>query len=110
MKKLIEQTTIDWLLEGDPVIVYLTHRDLLGTGESLENLQAGIASDGYGAALLGARGENGHWGIHYYQHKWTSTHYTLLDLKELGIAPGTPACREMVERMFRECQLADGGG
>lgn len=109
MNHLTEQTTIDWLLDGDPAIVYLTHRDLLGSQKSLGELQARIAAAGYGAELLGARGVNGHWGIHYYQPKWTSTHYTLLDLKELGISPAVSACREMVARMFENCQLADGG-
>ena len=30
---------------------------------------------------------NGHWGRDFYAVKWVSTHYTLLDLRNLGIMP-----------------------
>ena len=63
-----------------------------------------IANGGWGKQFLDSRSSNGHWGLHFYQPKWTSTHYTLLDLKHLGIDPNNPACREMVFRTFHECQ------
>jgi hypothetical protein len=99
-----------WLLSGDIAIQYLTHKHLLHSGpEILAPLQARIATEGYGARYLAARSENGHWGHWFYQPKWTSTHYTLLDLKEIGMPPDTPAPREMVVRAFNECMLENGG-
>ncbi|MFA5067871.1 MAG: hypothetical protein WC466_07550 [Candidatus Izemoplasmatales bacterium] len=105
MKEIIE-----WLLKGDVSIQYLTHRDLLCSDLSIQKqLQNRIQTEGFGARYLSMKRPNGHWGVFYYQHKWTSTHYTLLDLKNLGIPESCASCVEMVKRMFGECQLDDGG-
>ncbi len=68
---------IQWLLEGDVSIQYQVHRDLLGVERP--ELRERIASEGWGARLLQARHENGHWGRGFYQPKWISSHYSLLD-------------------------------
>ena len=102
--------TIAWLLEGDISVRYMTHRDLLHSNEKvLPELQNRIPLEGYGAAFLSCRSENGHWGLHYYQPKWTSTHYTLLDLKNLCVPSDTKPCRELVKKMFDDCMTSDGG-
>ena len=99
----------DWLLEGDPAIRYLTHRDLLlATPEQCSALQEQLALEGICARLLSYQRENGHWGLHYYQPKWTCTHYTLLELKDIGALPALAACRSIVLRMFDECTLPSG--
>jgi len=101
---------VSWLLEGDVSVQYLTHKYLLNSDPAiLEQLQNRIETKGYGAEYLFHQNPNGHWGIHYYQKKWTCTHYTLLDLKNLGISPTLKPAREMVQRMFDECMLPDGG-
>ncbi|HOZ38647.1 MAG TPA: hypothetical protein PLH64_07875 [Anaerolineaceae bacterium] len=101
---------INWLLAGDISIQFMTHRDLLGSDEStLSHLQSRIPTEGFGARLLACRTDTGHWGMHWYQKKWTSTHYTLLDLKNLSVPETLAPCREMVARMFEECALEDGG-
>jgi len=100
----------DWLLEGDPAIRYLTYRDLLhGSNEECNVLQARLTQEGICARLLSCQHENGHWGLHYYQPKWTSTHYTLLLLKDIGAPPALDACRHIISRMFEECTLPGGG-
>lgn len=100
---------VEWLLEGDVSIQYATHRYLLQSPESIWGpLRMRIANEGWGKQFLDSRSSNGHWGLHFYQPKWTSTYYTLLDLKHLGIDPNNPACREMVFRTFHECQKEDG--
>ncbi len=48
---------INWLLEGDPAIRYQTHQDLLG--EKRPDLQARIATEGWGARFLACRNPNG---------------------------------------------------
>ena len=103
-------SVIAWLLDGDVSIQYRTHRFLLhSSAEVQQRLQQNIALEGFGARLLSCRSANGHWGLHYYQPKWTSTHYTLLDIKNLYAPESLPPCREMVARMFRECVLENGG-
>jgi len=76
---------IQWLLDGDVSIQYQVSRDLLGNER--KSLRSRIAKEGWGKAFLSKRKENGHWGRGFYQVKWISTHYTLLDLKHLGISP-----------------------
>lgn len=104
------KNVIQWLLEGDVSIRYLTHKYLLRSGQAiLDGLQKSIALEGYGARFLSCQTGSGHWGLYYYQPKWTSTHYTLLDLKNIGAQPALKPCRDMVERMLDQCMTADGG-
>jgi hypothetical protein len=95
-----------WLLEGDVAIQYQTRRDLLDD-DRLE-LQARIGEEGYAAELIAARGPDGHWGSGFYQPKWTSSHYTLLELRNLGLAPEHPVAREVVARILAEQAAEDG--
>ena len=83
---------ITWLLEGDPAIQYQTRRDLLHEDPAaLADLRNRIAKEGWGRAFLERQQPDGHWGRWFYQPKWTSSHYTLLDLRNLCI----PATREI---------------
>ncbi len=98
---------IKWLLEGDVAIQYQVHRDLFGREQ--DRLRRRIEKEGWGAHFLARRKENGHWGRRFYQPKWTSTHYTLLDLKNLGIAPDQHKIRESVEIVIKNEKGRDGG-
>jgi len=98
---------MSWLLTGDVSQAYQAKKYLLDHDERV--LQQQIAFSGFGKQFLDARNPDGHWGISYYQPKWTSTHYTLLDLRNLEVFSCTPACTEMVTRMFDDCQLPSGG-
>lgn len=98
---------IAWLLEGDVSIQYLTNRDLLGIEKP--KLQNRIAEEGWGAEFLSRRNQNGHWGQKYYQPKWISTHYTLLDLKNLGISPENKLVREAIDLVLNTEKATDGG-
>lgn len=102
-----QERVIDWLLQGDVSIQYLVHRDLLG--QDRPDLQARIADEGWGAAFLERQRQDGHWGQHYYQPKWISTHYTLLDLKHLGISPDEERIRETIALVLRTNKADDGG-
>ena len=97
---------LTWLLEGDASVRYVATRDLLGRDDPA--LQALIATEGTGAAILAARGADGHWGRGFYQPKWTSSHYTLLQLCELGLSPTHPAARATVA-LILDRERADGG-
>jgi len=94
----ISDQIVEWLLSGDPAIQYQVHRDLLNTrNNQLKEYQKQIITEGWGAGFLSARRTDGHWGKGLYQPKWTSTHYTLLDLKNLGFPPGHPQIDESIE-------------
>lgn len=85
---------IEWLLNGDPAIQYQVYRDLIN--ENKPKLQQKISKNGWGAKLLALQNDNGHWGIAFYQPKWTSTHYTILDLKNLCISPNTKSIQKII--------------
>lgn len=96
--------TIAWLLNGDVSIQYMVHRDLLHSSEEqLSALQHRIEREGIGAKYLACQNENGHWGIYYYQPKWTCTHYTLLEMKNIGMPKDCPQCVIAGRRIFDEC-------
>ena len=98
---------IKWLLDGDVSIQYQVHRDLLGVEK--KSLRDRITKEGWGKAFLSRRRKNGHWGRGFYQMKWISTHYTLLDLKNLGISPHNKECRQTIAMILKENKATDGG-
>ena len=102
-----DASVMRWLLDGDVAVRFVAERDLLGSVDS--TLQERISQEGYGAALLAARGTNGHWGAGFYQPKWTSSHYTLLELKNLGLTRSHPLARDTVALILREEKGRDGG-
>ncbi len=101
------QNVIDWLLEGDVSIAYQTSRDLLD--REMPELQAGIATHGWGERYLACRNPDGTWGRGFYQPKWTSSHYTLLDLAALSISPDNSLIRQSVHKICAEHKGPDGG-
>ncbi|WP_323789592.1 hypothetical protein [Psychroserpens sp.] len=88
-----------WLLEGDVSIQYQVHRDLQFTNR--EDLQQRIEKEGFGAQFLSKRKPEGHWGKAFYQPKWTSTHYTLMDLRNLCISPENSLIKESINIILK---------
>jgi hypothetical protein len=106
----LNQATIAWLLQGDVSIQYQVRRDLLGEDPAaLETLQRRIAAEGWGARFLSLQRPDGHWGRGYYQPKWTSTHYTLLDIRNLEPPSDLPTVRCVMEKALEEMTGPDGG-
>jgi len=102
-----KQQIINWLLDGDVAIQYQVHRDLLASEKPL--LRDRIATEGWGAKFLGLRKKEGHWGRGFYQPKWISSHYTILDLKDLGLSPEDPQLMESILMIHRDHRGTDGG-
>ena len=98
---------IEWLLEGDVSIQYQVHRDLLGSNRI--DLQQRIGQEGWGREFLSRRKLNGHWGQRFYQPKWISTHYTLLDLRLLNLDPNNEIVQETIEMVLENGKAQDGG-
>jgi len=101
------QQIIDWLLEGDVSIQFQVWRDLLGTDK--KKLQSRIANEGWGDIILSKRNSDGHWGDRFYQPKWISTHYTLLDLRNLNLPPNNEIVQETIELILQNNMADDGG-
>jgi len=104
---MTSEQIISWLLKGDVSIQYQTYRDLLATNKPA--LRKKIESSGWGFQFLSHRQQNGYWGKSFYQPKWISTHYTLLDLKNLNIHPVNKAIKETLKIIFKNEKGPDGG-
>ena len=73
-------TTLAWLMQGDPAIRWQTLRDLLDPpAEQWQAEEALTTQEGWGSQLLAAAGCRWPLGGGIYTPKWTSTTYTLLD-------------------------------
>jgi hypothetical protein len=101
---------IEWLMEGDPAIRWQVMRDLQDVSEGVVDAERGrVAEAGWGRRLLDLQTPDGRWtrergpkgfrGL--YTPKWTSTTYTLITLRRLGLAPEDPgghrACAALVD-------------
>lgn len=96
-----------WLNQQDISVQYIYGKLVFSNQDSEK--QKLIATQGYGQYFLSKQNVNGHWGKYYYQPKWTSTHYTLLQLKDIGMSQDNLNCVNILLQMFDECQLEDGG-
>jgi hypothetical protein len=101
---------LTWLAAGDVSVQYQVHRDLLGSSaKTVSALQERIQREGWGFRFVRKQKSNGHWGISFYQPKWTSTHYTLLDLKTIGLPPTNEAAQKSADMVLNEPCGAHGG-
>ncbi|WP_072313853.1 hypothetical protein [Agrococcus sp. Marseille-P2731] len=104
---------IDWLLEpdSDPAIRWQVMADLLDDGaDAVASERAKVATEGWGAALLAARGADGQWagGAHFPTTQptlpgqpWTSTSHVLTELRLLGADPADAEVRAAVADVKR---------
>ena len=102
LDQTLDRETIDWLLEGDPAIRWQVHRDLLDAKPAVYTKErARVAAEGWGKRLLELQDKEGTWGGGIYGPKFTSTHYTLLTLRRIGLPPKHPqalaACGVLLE-------------
>lgn len=97
----------EWLLQGDVAIKYQAKRDLKSNDDLL--LRKRISEEGWGKKFLSKRNENGHWGQKFYQPKWISSHYTLLDLRNLSISPYNEIISETLNLILENEKGKDGG-
>ncbi len=105
----MDDQLIKWLLAGDVSIQYQVHRDLLGSDDStLKALRDHISQDGWGNILMSKQKGDKHWGRGFYQPKWISSHYTLMDLRNLCIKP-LPSIQASIKKILLEEKDEDGG-
>jgi hypothetical protein len=110
------ESAIDWLLDGDPSIRWQALRDVVGAADgAVQRERRKIARDGWGARLLAEQDPEGTWaggrssdgGL--YHPKWTSTTYTMLLLRDFGLAPTNRQARRACALLLDEGLQRDGG-
>ena len=100
-------TVIDWLLDSDPSIRWQVMRDLTHEPDDVVTAErARVAGEGWGARLLSLQDPDGQWDGGTYQPgwadpyvyvpAWTSTTFTLLLLREMGLDPKSEQARRAV--------------
>jgi hypothetical protein len=107
---------IEWLLAGDPAIRWQALQDLAGADEpEVERERRKVAREGWGARLLAKQNPKGTWaegqtsdgGL--YSPKWTSTTYTMLQLRDFGLTPNSPQTRKACRLLLDGGMQQDGG-
>jgi hypothetical protein len=112
---------LDWLLDSDPALRWQVLRDLSGAPpEAVAAERARVATEGWGARLLGLRDDDGQWaggacfpgdfrGDFSAGQPWTSTFPTLTLLRDFGIDPNAEAVRETVALVRENCRWEHAG-
>jgi hypothetical protein len=104
------RAVIKWLLKGDPSIRWQVMRDLEGRSPATWRRERKVvATSGWGERLLRKRDAAGTWAGGIYTPKWTSTTYTLILLRRLGLPAGHPAALEGCAILVDRGVSADGG-
>ena len=110
-------STIEWLLDSDPAILWQVLRDLVDApAEVVAAERARVAIEGWGAKLLALQGEDGQWAggacfparsfnlrSENQGQPWISTLPTLQLLYDFGIDPCDDRVRRAVEQVRDHC-------
>ena len=107
---------IQWLLAGDPAVRWQVLRDLVRAAErTVERERRKVARDGWGARLLARQDHEGRWASRQssdgglYSPKWTSTTYTMLLLRDFGLAANNRQARKACRLLLDGGLQRDGG-
>jgi hypothetical protein len=91
-----DSSAIEWLLDSDPAIRWQTLRDLRGASlDVVAAERARVATEGWGAELLGRQAADGTFGGDLDNPEWTVL-LTLLWLQHMGLDPQSDAARRAV--------------
>lgn len=95
----VEPQVLDWLLAGDPAVRWQVLQDLTDASPAEVTAERSrLAREGWTADFLARQDPDGRWDGGLYSPKWTSTTYTMLLLRRLGLPPGHA-------QAIRSCQL-----
>ena len=87
---------VKWLLDGDPAIRWQVLRDLTDEPDEVVAAERSrVASEGWGARLLGLQAPGGQWGADD-DEGWMTTVDALLLLKDLGVDPAGEDARRAI--------------
>jgi hypothetical protein len=100
----------EWLLDSDPALRWQVMRDLTGApDDAVAAERARVATEGWGARLLALQGPDGQWGGGTFFPPWTSTMWTLMGLRHLGLDPSSARARHAIG-LVRENSRWDHAG
>jgi hypothetical protein len=106
----MDDPVLEWLLAGDPAIRWQVERDLLDLPDRhWAKTRAATAEEGWAKQILDRQDAGGTWGGGLYTPKWTSTTYTLLLLRRLGLPPTDERARAGCRRLLDDADWIDGG-
>ncbi|MGH8614207.1 MAG: hypothetical protein ACREYF_19795 [Gammaproteobacteria bacterium] len=92
-----ERPVMEWLLDSDPSIRWQAMQDLAAEpAEVVAAERSRVASEGWGAQLLGQQRPDGNWGDDITTPHWRSNLYTLLLLRYMGLDPMSERARKAV--------------
>ncbi|CAN5217858.1 hypothetical protein BH20ACT8_BH20ACT8_22130 [soil metagenome] len=112
---------IEWLLDSDPSVRWQVMRDLTGApADVVAAERSRVATEGWGARLLGLQGPDGQWdgGTHFPRwawesepsdQPWTATTHSLLVLRDLGLDPADERARSAVALVRENSKWEEGG-
>lgn len=107
---MTDNQTINWLLRGDPSIRWQVHADLLYSDkQTIWKERTKITTEGWGARLLSHQDQLGTWANRLYSPKWTSTTYTLMLLRRLGLDPDNQKAQKGALILLNKGFYKDGG-
>ena len=90
------KAVVKWLLDSDPSIRWQVMRDLTDEPDEVVAAERSrVASEGWGAKLLGLQTPDGHWGDDQ-NHGWMTTTDALALLKDLGVDPAGEQVRKAI--------------
>jgi hypothetical protein len=99
-----------WLLDGDAAIRWQAMRDLFAAAPAaVERERDKVAREGWGGRVLALQDPAGTWGGGLYTPKWTSTTYTMLLLRDFGLAPSNRQAQRACSLLLDRGLCLDGG-
>ncbi len=105
-----DTTVIDWLLDSDPTIRWQVLRDLVNApADVVAAERARVATEGWGARLLALQGPEGRWAGGGLFPEFTSTAWSLVQLRDFGLEPSAPAARRAIELVRERCRWEHAG-
>jgi hypothetical protein len=102
-------TVIDWLLDSDPAIRWQVMRDLTHEpADAIAAERSRVATEGWGARLLGLQAPDGRWDGRPWSQDWTDTFHVLELLRRFGLDPANERARRAIG-LVREHVVWRGG-
>ena len=105
---------VDWLLDSDPSIRWQVMRDLTGEPDEVVAAErARVATEGWGARLLGRQTPDGGWGevgyTRYIDSPDGQSLHALILLRDMGLDPASAQARLAVARVRDHITHYEGG-
>jgi hypothetical protein len=100
---------IDWLLDSDPSIRWQVMRDLTNEpADVIADERSRVATEGWGARLLGLQAPDGLWAGNAFSQDRTDTFHVLELLRRLGLDPESEGAKQALGHVRKHVTWGDG--